>query len=1079
MYSLHTAQCVLLLSGHTADVTAVLCHPRNALQVYSTGLDGTVQLWDLYSGTCIRSWSVGQPILSAVISRNFSAAAVLNATASAASLQAGHDTLYLNCNPRTTSSSTSHTHSRPLIQRSCRIYAFHLPTATRTLLYKARHCTALALSPAQDYLASIAKHTLILYSLRTAQKCRFQHNNNLTSLAFHPRDSYVVTGDATGRIILWHQCFPFPAASTSTAAATATAVTAQPVSSILHWHSHAVAATAFTHDGAYLLSGGEEGVMVAWQMETGHKQFIPRLLSSIRSIVVSASNLQYALMHADNAIRIVSAVSSRVSRSIQGMEIGERRRKREGEERVQPVLVAAEAAGGVLMGGRSGYVQVWDVWTDVHVCDVDVTERNYVSRMDETLLHLYRVEHVSVTSDWMLTVERRTDAELRHKQALKFFRHSSQAAAASATTAAPGSPYILNTRIDQPHKQSITATAFHPSLPIAVTASADRTFKVWQTAVSGSVVTGKSDSKSDKTYWFCAAEGFYRDFPIHAASFSRDGLLAVSYGQLITVWSLKSEGGVVDGLELRRVLVHGSPMLPVLHMCWLGEGGRIATASADSVSVWDVRTGQCDWSWRLKVTSMCCDERGLMALCVSSTKPKAEDEQDTEHKEEEKTEENEEKEQKEAADDVKEVQPDDLEAAKKTQARGLFDSQLSHLLLFHPHSSTPFRAWRLDDLRLHRYQQSTSLFTSTVCFVRGPAPLQHMSSSLLYLNKRKQLVRLDDVESDRYERATELQTGASQPNTSLLSAAITTPVSLFERMYGKAALLPPPASLESQEQQPTAVELVVGDGGKGRRFEALFSTTSHALPAMSTLFTPFIQSILHQQPPDSEQQADQQQPLMDVDTEKQRDTKQSDATSGASETSPLNEDDEILRSELTNNPFDGLIALMTAGGSSDQPMNVEQPSSAAPQVEVNDGSEKQAANGATQKRPIIKGARTHQMNGNHPRAASAAVVEEMESRSAVKAKPMNGHAKLNGRAKASRGDDDNNDGEEEEEEQEEAQQNGVMEDVEEELLDKRQGSKGRRKTLPSNGGDDNRRVDGRKVVRRASMAVSKSKRTKA
>ena len=248
VYSLQTAQCVLLLSGHTADVTSVLCHPRNALQVYTTALDGTVRLWDLYSGTCIRSWSVGQPILSAVISRTFSAAAVLNASASAASLQAGHDTLYLNCNPRTTSSSTSHTHSIALIQRSCRIYAFHLPTSTRTLLYKARHCTALALSPAQDYLASIAKHTLILYSLRTGQKCRYQHSNNLTSLAFHPKDNYVVTGDATGKIILWHQCFPFHAAAASATGSSSSAVAVintQPVCSILHWHSHAVAATAF------------------------------------------------------------------------------------------------------------------------------------------------------------------------------------------------------------------------------------------------------------------------------------------------------------------------------------------------------------------------------------------------------------------------------------------------------------------------------------------------------------------------------------------------------------------------------------------------------------------------------------------------------------------------------------------------------------------------------------------------------------------------------------------------------------------------------------------------------------------
>ena len=589
--------------------------------------------------------------------------------------------------------------------------------------------------------------------------------------------------------------------------------------------------------------------MVAWQMETGHKQFIPRLLSTIRSIVVSADNLHYALMHADNAVRIVSAVSSRVSRSIQGMEIGERRRKREGEERVQPVLVAAESAGGVLMGGRSGYVQVWDVWTDVHVCDVDVTERNYVSRMDETLLHLYRVEHVALTSEWMLTVERRTDAEMRHKQALKFFRHSSQAAAATATTAAPGSPYILNTRIDQPHKQSITSTAFHPTLPIAVTAAADRTFKVWQMAVSsGPTTTDKSD-KSDKAYWFCAAEGFYRDFPIHAASFSRDGLLAVSYGQLITVWALKYDGGLVDGLELRRVLVHGSPLLPVLHMCWLGEGGRIATASADSVSVWDVRTGLCEWSWRLKVTSMCCDERGLMALCVNSTRP-TEEEQELAEEGIEKEDEN--KEEKGGCRRMRKRRRSNLTTSKpanKRQARRPvrqstqppppLPSSLVHSLPCMAPRRPASASLSTVHVAVHIHRLLCTCPIAATTHVIITAVPQQTEAARTAGRRRERQVRAAGRGCCGHITAQHVAVvGLQSQRRSRYSSGCT----------GKAALQPPTATVEPQ---PIAVE-VVGDGGKGRRFAALFGTASHTLPAMSTLFAPFIHSVLHQQPPQQE-----------------------------------------------------------------------------------------------------------------------------------------------------------------------------------------------------------------------------------
>jgi WD40 repeat protein len=36
--------------------------------------------------------------------------------------------------------------------------------------------------------------------------------------------------------------------------------------STVHWHSHPVWCTAFSPDGSFLLSGGEEAVVVVWQV---------------------------------------------------------------------------------------------------------------------------------------------------------------------------------------------------------------------------------------------------------------------------------------------------------------------------------------------------------------------------------------------------------------------------------------------------------------------------------------------------------------------------------------------------------------------------------------------------------------------------------------------------------------------------------------------------------------------------------------------------------------------------------------------------------------------------------------------
>ena len=44
----------------------------------------------------------------------------------------------------------------------------------------------------------------------------------------------------------------------------------------VHWHASAVGCLTFSPDGTYLLSGGREGVLVQWQVETGAQNFVPR-----------------------------------------------------------------------------------------------------------------------------------------------------------------------------------------------------------------------------------------------------------------------------------------------------------------------------------------------------------------------------------------------------------------------------------------------------------------------------------------------------------------------------------------------------------------------------------------------------------------------------------------------------------------------------------------------------------------------------------------------------------------------------------------------------------------------------------
>ncbi|KAK2197334.1 bifunctional WD40 repeat/WD40-YVTN repeat-like-containing domain superfamily/WD40-repeat-containing domain superfamily [Babesia duncani] len=57
-----------------------------------------------------------------------------------------------------------------------------------------------------------------------------------------------------------------------------------------HWHAHAVNCLSFNLDGTILLSGGEEGVLVMWHLNTGNKKFVTRLGSPIFHTVAPVLN---------------------------------------------------------------------------------------------------------------------------------------------------------------------------------------------------------------------------------------------------------------------------------------------------------------------------------------------------------------------------------------------------------------------------------------------------------------------------------------------------------------------------------------------------------------------------------------------------------------------------------------------------------------------------------------------------------------------------------------------------------------------------------------------------------------------
>ncbi|KAH3008314.1 hypothetical protein KXW60_002184 [Aspergillus fumigatus] len=89
----------------------------------------------------------------------------------------------------------------------------------------------------------------------------------------------------------------------------------------LHWHRGPVNAVRWSKDGNYIISGGDESVMVLWQLDTGRKQFLPHLSSPICNLVVSTTGKAYIVKLADNCIMVLSATELQPYVTITGLQL--------------------------------------------------------------------------------------------------------------------------------------------------------------------------------------------------------------------------------------------------------------------------------------------------------------------------------------------------------------------------------------------------------------------------------------------------------------------------------------------------------------------------------------------------------------------------------------------------------------------------------------------------------------------------------------------------------------------------------------------------------------------------------------
>ncbi|KAJ6362547.1 hypothetical protein OIU78_002862 [Salix suchowensis] len=596
IFSTATGLPVASLDGHAALVTAVIVVPASTpaskiiCYCWTASLDGTIRYWDFSVPELIKIINVNLPIISMVIPTLLSQTAETNE-------KSPKTFAYLSVENTKEPEKESSKALRGQIKK------FNLTNSRMAggmTLTETKQPEIITVSSSGKYFGIRFKRKLQIWKVPTAEteramvkKITLHHTKNMNVLAFHPTQRIVAAGDVTGRILIWRgfgdRTFADgdglvngklmnneeerPGVRGDDDADSCTT---------WHWHSAEVNVLFFSSDGAYLYSGGKEGVLVVWQLDTGRKKFLPRIGSPLLWLTDSPDPSLSSISCADNQIHLLKMPSMEILKSISGIKLP--CSFPEMCNGLQSGIAFDCNAGLVALRTENYCIQLYSLFDDRGVSEVVICERNHQPGDEVTVVVTLAV--VSLDGSMMSTAELKLPEEgLGGLVCLKFWALGSQ-----------NKEFSLSTIIYEPHRDAgISAIAFHPTRPMAVSSSYGGDFKVW---VCNNGIQ-EMDQPLSNSGWTCHAVGSYKKKPMTAATFSSDGsVLAVAAETVITLW---------DADKNILVAVIGETLMPVVNLSFVGTSEYLVSASRGSkpqLSIWSMSKLCVSWSYMLHVEAI-------------------------------------------------------------------------------------------------------------------------------------------------------------------------------------------------------------------------------------------------------------------------------------------------------------------------------------------------------------------------------------------------------------------------------------------------------------------------------------------
>ena len=509
---------ILSLTGASAgrsEITQIIVNPLKAeSEIISCSVDGTISVWDWVTGQQIRGFRTKHPMHSMILKSHAVSENLVELFIVSLRLKGplgcnlpDSKKLFNYCNQRTTSL-IEH------VRLDMSTGAFKIKQ-----IFKARGMSRLAINLQGTEMVFNSREEIHFCPLNGEKyeiSRTLKHSSAITRLQYHPTEPCLVLSDRHGQIVMWY-CLELDAGKISSSK---DIVFPQRT---LHWHANEVTDMAFTSNGQNLLSGGEEAVLVLWQIESGLKQYLPRLGDPIHYVTVSGDDCWAAVSTRDNMIHLVSLTTGStlaVTKSIRGCSLrNDEKRSKTSKMTCVPLCNSSS----LLLSGNPGNLQIYDPIKDSVERVIEVAPQNRPTSFagpGKKVLEVVRTA-VSICGKWMVTLEQRNShnpLKTILTTRLKFWGSS-------------GDEWTLLSMVDRPHGDLVTDLCIWKDIsgiPFAASSSRDGTFKVWSINLQHGI-------------WNCCHVGSYHDLQGGASSVSVNfdrSLLAVVYGAAVCIWRL-------------------------------------------------------------------------------------------------------------------------------------------------------------------------------------------------------------------------------------------------------------------------------------------------------------------------------------------------------------------------------------------------------------------------------------------------------------------------------------------------------------------------------------------------------------